>query len=162
MLASSSSTLIDQLFEKLLSKKWRLVTAESCTGGMIATAITDKAGSSAIFERGFVTYSNEAKIENLGVSPETLQKHGAVSEETAIEMAKGALQNSHADIAVSVTGIAGPDGGSSKKPVGLVYIGYALKDGLAQATRHNFTGSRAEVRLHSTREAIEHILNIIK
>ncbi|MCI5060922.1 MAG: CinA family protein [Alphaproteobacteria bacterium] len=158
----SSPPLINQLFDKLKEKNWKLVTAESCTGGMIATAITDKAGSSAVFERGFVTYSNEAKIENLGVSPETLKKHGAVSEQTAIEMAKGALQNSHADIAVSVTGIAGPDGGSSEKPVGLVYIGYALKGGLAQATQHNFTGSRVEIRLHSTREVIKYILNIIK
>ena len=101
-------------------------TAESCTGGMIAAALTDIAGSSAVVERGFVTYSNDAKIEMLGVSPETLRDNGAVSRETALEMAAGALARSKAGIAISVTGIAGPGGGSDEKPVGLVWFGLAL------------------------------------
>ncbi len=102
-------------------------TAESCTGGMIIAALTDIAGSSAVVDRGFVTYSNEAKMEMLGVSAATLQVHGAVSRETALEMASGALVNSRAGIALAVTGIAGPDGGSAEKPVGLVWFGLALR-----------------------------------
>lgn len=155
------SDLVDQLFEKLKTSHKMLVTAESCTGGMIATVITDKAGSSAVFERGFVTYSNEAKRECLGVSEKTLKNHGAVSAETAIEMAAGALQNSNASVSVSVTGIAGPDGGTPEKPLGLVYIGYALKGGVAQTTKHMFKGTREEIRLQTTREALKHLLDII-
>ncbi|MEP9398490.1 CinA family protein [Mesorhizobium sp. KR2-14] len=102
-------------------------TAESCTGGMIVAALTDIPGSSAVVDRGFVTYSNEAKMDMLGVSAATLQAHGAVSRETALEMAAGALANSRADIALAVTGIAGPDGGSAEKPVGLVWFGLALR-----------------------------------
>lgn len=154
--------LVDQLFEKLQNKKWKLVTAESCTGGMIATAITDKPGSSAILERGFVTYSNEAKTECLGVSPAILKKYGAVSMQTAEAMAKGALDNSLAKISVAVTGIAGPDGGSPQKPVGLVYIGFGIRGGIVQAKAFNFTNmSRAEVRLRTTREALKILLSIL-
>jgi len=114
----------------LFSKRgWKLATAESCTGGMIAAALTDIAGSSAVFERGFVTYSNEAKVSLIGVRSETLAAHGAVSAETAMEMARGALAASLADVAVSVTGIAGPEGGSRQKPVGLVHMAIAARDG---------------------------------
>ena len=156
------SDLVEQLSEKLRAKKWKLVTAESCTGGMIATAITDKAGSSDVFDRGFVTYSNQAKIDNLGVDEATLQKHGAVSQETAIEMAKGALENSQANVSVSVTGIAGPGGGTPQKPVGLVYIGYGLKGGVVQAKAFNFSGqNREEVRLNTTRAALQELLSIL-
>ena len=102
-------------------------TAESCTGGMIIAALTDIPGSSSVVDRGFVTYSNEAKMDMLGVSAATLQAHGAVSRETALEMASGALANSRAGIALAVTGIAGPDGGSAEKPVGLVWFGLALR-----------------------------------
>ena len=156
------SSLVDQLFDKLKDKKWKLVTAESCTGGMIATAITDKSGSSEIFDRGYITYSNESKIQNLGVKKTDLAIHGAVSEEVAEQMARGALRKSEANVAIAVTGIAGPNGGSAKKPVGLVYVGYALKGGVAQATKHNFEGNREEIRLQTTREAIKHLLSIIK
>ncbi|MEO3385865.1 CinA family protein [Mesorhizobium sp. CAU 1741] len=100
-------------------------TAESCTGGLIIAALTDIAGSSSVVDRGFVTYSNEAKMEMIGVSPDTLAAHGAVSRQTALEMAAGALERSRADIALSVTGIAGPGGGSVDKPVGLVWFGVA-------------------------------------
>lgn len=154
--------LIEQIFEKMKQKGWNLVTAESCTGGMIATAITDKSGSSAILERGFVTYSNQAKIDCLGVSQETLEKHGAVSKQTASEMAQGALANSNANISIAVTGIAGPDGGTQQKPVGLVYIGYGIKGDVAQVKTCNFSNqSREEVRLNTTREAFKILLSIL-
>ncbi len=153
--------LVEQLFTKLEKKQWQLVTAESCTGGMIANSITDKAGSSAYFERGFVTYSNQSKIDCLGVSEKTLLNFGAVSKQTAIEMAEGALNNSRAKVAVSVTGIAGPDGGTPQKPVGLVHIGYAIRSGISQAKTFNFNGgSRAEIRLKTTREALQILLSI--
>jgi nicotinamide-nucleotide amidase len=156
------SDLVDKLSQRLREREWKLVTAESCTGGMIATAITDKAGSSDIFDRGYVTYSNQAKIDCLGVSEKTLQKFGAVSMETAEEMAKGALDHSDANISVSVTGIAGPGGGTAQKPVGLVYIGYGLKGGVVQARAFNFTGkNREEVRLETTRAAINELLSIL-
>ena len=119
---------IERLFELLGARQWTVATAESCTGGMIAAAITDVAGSSSYFERGFVTYSNEAKIEILDVNPVTIQAFGAVSEQCARLMARGAHAHSHADIAVSVTGIAGPGGGTEDKPVGTVFIGLATAD----------------------------------
>ena len=110
------------------SRKILVATAESCTGGMIISLLTDIPGSSSMVDRGFVTYSNEAKIEMLGVSPVTLEAHGAVSEQTALEMVTGALARSRAGIVLAVTGIAGPDGGSDEKPVGLVWFGLALRD----------------------------------
>lgn len=159
---NKSPDLVIQLSDKLRTRGWKLVTAESCTGGMISTAITDKAGSSAVFDRGFVTYSNQAKMDCLGVDVKTLKKFGAVSKETAIEMAKGALENSQANIAISVTGIAGPDGGTPQKPVGLVYIGFGLKGGVTQAKAFNFSGgTREEIRLKTTREAIKIALSIL-
>lgn len=106
-----------------------LATAESCTGGMVAAAITDIPGSSAVLDRGFVTYSNQAKIEMLGVSVETLAAHGAVSQQTAIEMALGAVNRSRADVGVAITGIAGPGGGTAEKPVGLVHVAFFGKGG---------------------------------
>src|SRR5690606_21949365 len=115
------------LAEKMSAKNLMLVTAESCTGGLLANTITHKPGVSKIFERGFVTYSNESKMEMLGVPREILDNYGAVSAECAQLMAEGALKNSRATLSVAITGIAGPDGGSPEKPVGLVYFGYALK-----------------------------------
>jgi nicotinamide-nucleotide amidase len=130
-----------------------LALAESCTGGLIAAAVTAVPGSSAVFDRGFVTYSNRSKIEMLGVRPETLVQYGAVSAHTAEEMAIGALHNSQADIALSVTGIAGPAGGTPEKPVGTVYIGLATKDGV-QSFKNKFTGDREAVRQASLQAAI--------
>ena len=152
------SDLIQEIFAKLEFKNWMLATAESCTGGLISSAITNESGSSAYFDRGFVTYSNEAKMEMLGVSHETLSQFGAVSEQTAIEMVQGALKNSNADIAVSVTGIAGPTGGTPEKPVGLVYIGCATADN-ASAKAYNFNDmSREEVRENTVSEALKILL----
>lgn len=151
-------SLVEELSLLLLDKNMRLVTAESCTGGMIAAAMTDRSGSSAIFERGYVTYSNEAKIEEIGVNATTIENHGAVSEQTAAEMAQGALKNSHADIAVSVTGIAGPNGGNKDKPVGLVYIAIAAKNKEPQVFKHNFDGDRTSIRQQTLEQALEHLI----
>jgi nicotinamide-nucleotide amidase len=123
----SNTDLANTLLQACLRRGILLATAESCTGGMIIAALTDIAGSSAVVDRGFITYSNEAKMEMLGVSAATLDAYGAVSRETALEMAAGALARSRAGLALAVTGIAGPDGGSPEKPVGLVWFGVALK-----------------------------------
>ena len=141
------------------ARYWGLTftTAESCTGGMVAAALTDVAGSSDVFERGFVTYSNAAKIELLGVRPETLEAHGAVSEEVAREMADGALAHSHADIAVSITGIAGP-GGSEFKPEGRVCFGLARK---GRATRVETVEFGAPGRAKVRKAATEHALSLL-
>jgi len=148
---------VEKVSEALKARQIKLVTAESCTGGMIAAAMTDRAGSSDVFERGFVTYSNDAKGELLGVQEQTLEQTGAVSQETALEMAAGALRNSHADIAVSVTGIAGPGCGSDEKPVGLVYIATALKTGKMDVQKHVFNGDRRTVRTQSCEAALKQV-----
>jgi nicotinamide-nucleotide amidase len=117
------------LFERAKARAYRLVTAESCTGGLIAAALTAVPGASLVLERGFVTYSNEAKVEMLGVPADLIERRGAVSQEVALAMVEGALKHSRADIALAVTGIAGPDGGSADKPVGLVHIAVARRNG---------------------------------
>ena len=133
-----------------------LATAESCTGGMIAAALTDIAGSSTVVDRGFVTYSNEAKQDMLGVKAETLVRFGAVSAETAREMAEGALAHSRAGIAISVTGIAGPGGGSAEKPVGLVWFGLAQAGQPVHSEHRVFKNAdRAEVRQAACRHALQ-------
>lgn len=132
----------------------RIVTAESCTGGMIAAALTDAAGSSDVFERGFVTYSNDAKQELIAVPPTILSKHGAVSAETAEAMARGALARSRADVAISVTGVAGPGGGSAEKPVGLVWFGIARKLGENLTVCEIFPGDRAAIRQAAVARAL--------
>lgn len=151
------SALAKSVFEYLKENKHVLVTAESCTGGMIAKTITDFAGSSSIFDRGFVTYSNNSKIDMLGVTPETLKEHGAVAAQTAHEMANGALQNSSGTLSISVTGIAGPTGGSEEKPVGLVYIGLSQLNGKTITQKCNFDGDRHEVRL----QTMDAVFNLI-
>ncbi len=156
----SVEQLIPELAAKLRDRQWMLVTAESCTGGLIAKICTDLAGSSAWFERGLVTYSNQAKIDLLGVSEQALQRHGAVSEAVASEMAAGALAHSRAQIAVAVTGIAGPDGGSEAKPVGSVCFGFAMGQDVMCETRH-FSGSRDAVRQQSARHAITRLLELL-
>ena len=132
----------------------RVSTAESCTGGLVAGLLTEIAGSSDVFDRAFVTYSNEAKTEMLGVSPALLEKHGAVSEAVARAMARGALARSHASVAVAVTGIAGPGGRRAGKPVGLVHFARARRDGATVAERHVFEGDRTAVRLAATETAL--------
>ena len=139
-----------------------VATAESCTGGGVATAITNISGSSQWFERGFVTYTNVAKKEMLGVSQDTLRKHGAVSEEVAREMAAGALKRSHADVSVSVTGIAGPTGGSREKPVGLVWLAWGVRGGAIQTRRFRFGGDRGAVRLQSVAVALQGLIDLLR
>lgn len=135
-----------------------LATAESCTGGWAAQVVTHSAGSSAWFERGFVTYANEAKIEMLGVKPTTLADHGAVSAETAAEMAAGALNNSNALISLAITGVAGPTGGSPGKPVGTVCFGWCLRGQPAVAERRQFAGNREDIRRQAVIHALEGVL----
>lgn len=136
----------------------KLATAESCTGGMIAAALTDIAGSSSVVERGFVTYSNEAKIELLGVPAELIERHGAVSAQVVAAMAEGALARAPIDLAVSVTGIAGPGGATPGKPVGLVYFGIVGRGQSVRIERHMFTGDRADIRAAATMRALELLL----
>ena len=138
----------------------KLATAESCTGGLIAAALTEIAGSSDVVERGFVTYSNEAKSELLGVPVALIAEMGAVSAEVAEAMAEGALAQSHADVAVSVTGIAGPDGGTAEKPVGLVYLGACRRDGSPRHLRRVFAGNREAVRRAALEEALDLALDL--
>ncbi len=142
----------------LRERSLTLATAESCTGGWAAQVVTHSAGSSAWFERGFVTYANEAKIEMLGVRPTTLAEHGAVSLETAAEMAAGALNNSNALISLSITGIAGPTGGSPGKPVGTVCFAWCLRGQTAIAERCQFAGNRESVRRLAVIHALEGLL----
>jgi nicotinamide-nucleotide amidase len=131
-------------------------TAESCTGGSIIALLTDIPGSSSMVDRGFVTYSNKAKMEMLGVRKATLDRHGAVSEETALEMAAGALEHSRASIALAVTGIAGPDGGSAEKPVGLVWFGIAVEGQAPRAEKRQFENrGRDYIRKQTIRTALE-------
>ena len=138
-----------------------LVTAESCTGGWVAQAVTAIAGSSDWFERGFVTYSDEAKQELLGVGEHTLKNHGAVSEETAREMAEGALSRSKGTVSLSVTGIAGPSGGSAAKPVGTVCFAWLAQGGAAVSETRRFDGDRQSVRRQSVVHALEGILKLL-
>ncbi|NBX65646.1 MAG: CinA family protein [Proteobacteria bacterium] len=151
--------LISNLFKKLKAKGWMLATAESCTGGLIAARITEVAGSSEYFDRGFVTYSNDSKTRQLGVPAVLIDDFGAVSKKVAEAMAKGALEHSNAQIAISVTGIAGPSGGSPEKPVGLVYIGVATWD-RANVYEHRFSGDRAAIRAQTVAHALDYALEV--
>jgi competence/damage-inducible protein CinA C-terminal domain len=147
-------TAVEELAAALLARGWLLATAESCTGGLVAAACTDLAGSSEWFERGFVTYSNEAKTDLLDVAPALIEAQGAVSEVVARAMAFGAVRRSRARVSVAVTGIAGPSGGSPDKPVGTVWFGYMVDGHLTSETRR-FAGDRAAVR----RATVAHALN---
>ena len=138
-----------------------LATAESCTGGGVAEAITNVAGSSAWFERGFITYSNLAKQQMLGVSMVTLNRHGAVSEVVVREMVEGALAYSAVQVALAVSGIAGPDGGTKDKPVGTVWFAWGIKQGSIRAQRHQINGDRAEVRARSVHIALQGVIDIL-
>jgi nicotinamide-nucleotide amidase len=144
----------------LQHQHWMMATAESCTGGMIAAACTDLAGSSVWFERGFVTYSNAAKTELLGVDAALITEHGAVSELVARAMAAGAVARSRAQVAVAVTGVAGPGGGSDSKPVGTVWFGFALPGLLVSEVMH-FAGDRAAVRSATVQHALTRLIALI-
>jgi nicotinamide-nucleotide amidase len=150
---------VGQLAQALKAKGWMLATAESCTGGLIAAACTDIAGSSEWFERGFVTYSNEAKTELLGVDAALIEAHGAVSEVVARAMAFGAVRHSHAQVGVAVTGVAGPGGGSKDKPVGTVWFGFSV-DGLLTSETRRFDGDRAAVRAATVRHALRRLIEL--
>jgi nicotinamide-nucleotide amidase len=155
--------LAERVGQKLRGAGRRLATAESCTGGWVAKACTDVAGSSQWFECGFITYSNAAKVRDVGVSEQTLVDHGAVSEATVTEMAAGALRVSGADVAVAISGIAGPDGGTPTKPVGTVWFGLASRPGadvVVIAEKQLFGGDRELVRRRSVERALQMVLAI--
>jgi nicotinamide-nucleotide amidase len=146
--------LSTQVLERCRVAGLTIATAESCTGGLVAACLTEIAGSSDVVERGFVTYADAAKVELLGVARATLERHGAVSVETAGEMLAGAMARSPADLAVAITGIAGPGGGSAEKPVGLVFIGVQRRGRSPRIERHVFAGDRAAVRKASLERAL--------
>ena len=154
--------IVEELSQLLLENEVKLATAESCTGGMLSAAITDRAGSSAVFDRGFVTYSNNSKENLLGVSLNILDNYGAVSTQCADFMVLGALDNSEADIAVSVTGVAGPGGGTEEKPVGLVYIGVCIKGREPVVTECRFSGDRAEIRRLTCEKAFSLLIEAVR
>ena len=151
---------MDKLFDFLKQNNLTISAAESCTGGMIASTITNVSGASDIFGMGVVTYSNEAKMKLIGVSEDTLKRYGAVSEQTVSEMATGVLKLSGSDVSVAVTGIAGPTGGTPEKPVGLVYIGVSGKYGTF-SYKNNFTGNRDDVRKQTVARAFELVLDYL-
>lgn len=152
-------TIARDVFLALQARKMKLATAESCTGGMVAAAITDIAGSSEIFDRGFVTYSNAAKVEMLGVRTDLILQFGAVSEEVALAMAHGAIMHSAADICVSITGIAGPGGGSDLKPVGLVHFAVTTRRTAVPHVQQFGNLSRAEIRKYAVEYAFKIVLD---
>jgi nicotinamide-nucleotide amidase len=156
------AALAEQLGRALAAREWRLATAESCTGGWIAKLMTDVPGSSSWLERGFVTYSNPAKMQMLGVTAATLAAHGAVSEATVREMARGALDRSEAHIACSVSGIAGPEGGSDDKPVGTVWFGWAWPPGQVESKCLLLKGERDQVRRQSVAVALAGVLERVQ
>ena len=158
MPSDTLTTLATLVGAKLRAKGMMLATAESCTGGWVAQAATAIAGSSEWFERGFVTYSDAAKQEMLGVSARTLAANGAVSEQTAREMAAGALVHSRAQVAVAITGIAGPTGGSPEKPQGTVCFAWALEGGVVSTVTRRFDGDRDSVRRQSVIAALQGVL----
>ena len=149
-----------ELGSALKSRGWTLTLAESCTGGWAAQVVTAIPGSSAWFDRGFVTYSNEAKTEMLAVAPETLAQFGAVSEQTACTMAQGALNSSRANITAAITGIAGPDGGLPDKPVGTVWFAWAGENGLLRSEIRHFSGDRESVRKQSVETALRGVIKL--
>lgn len=156
------TALAEQVLAAARARKMMLTTAESCTGGLIAASLTEIPGSSDVIDRGFITYSYESKTDLLGVDPDMLVDCGAVSEEVAADMADGLLDVSPVDIALAVTGIAGPGGGTPEKPVGLVYIGIATRDGAVRTVKNNFSGDRSSVRLQTVEKALKELLAEIK
>ncbi len=153
-------TLVQSLAERMLARGAMMATAESCTGGLIAAACTELAGSSAWFDRGFVTYSNQAKTELLWVDAELITQHGAVSEPVARAMAQGALVRAKVDYGVAVTGVAGPSGGSPDKPVGTVWLAWAARDGRLLSRVCLFEGDRAHIRQQTCVEALQGLIRL--
>lgn len=153
--------LARELGDKLRARGWKLATAESCTGGWVGQLVTSLPGSSHWYERGFITYANAAKVEMLGVPAETLAAHGAVSEETAMAMAAGALKQSHAQATLAITGIAGPGGGTPQKPVGLVCYGWALADGTVISSTCRLDGDREEIRSRAAAAALRGLIELV-
>ncbi|WP_085902122.1 CinA family protein [Kiloniella majae] len=158
-LTTEIQTLATEVLDLCRTKGLQIATAESCTGGLIAGALTEIAGSSDVVDRGFVTYSNEAKHEMLGVRIEQISMHGAVSSPVASSMADGAMKLSNAQLTVSVTGIAGPGGGTSQKPVGTVYIGTALENDRTLYQSYRFDGDRASIRQQTVHAALSFLKN---
>lgn len=158
MFSPELTNKIHQLSKSLRSRNLKISSAESCTGGLFSAAMTDLPGSSEVFERGFVTYSNESKIELLTVPTFFIEDFGAVSKETAMAMAEGALLISKSDMSISVTGIAGPDGGSDSKPVGTVFIGLSIKNEATSFEQFLFSGSRNSVRKQSVEAMVDMLL----
>ena len=152
---------VDRLAERMQRKGWLLACAESCTGGLLAKSCTDVAGSSRWFECAYVTYSNKAKSAMLGVSPELIEEFGAVSEPVAAAMLTGVLEKSGGDLAASITGIAGPAGGTAEKPVGTVCFGFGVKGGEIESSRELFSGDRQQVRQQSVLYVLDKLLKII-
>ena len=150
-----------QIAAALLARRQTLATAESCTGGLVGAALTDLPGSSAWYRGGVIAYANELKTGLLGVPPELLAAHGAVSAQTAAAMAAGARTRTGADFAIAITGIAGPSGGSPEKPVGLVFLAVAHPDGTA-TFEHRFAGSRADIRAAAAETALRHLLHALR
>ena len=148
------------LIKKLTASNQTLSTVESCTGGLLFGYLTAVPGASAVLDRGFITYSNKAKQEMVGVTTDTLTAYGAVSQQTAEEMAKGGCQIARTDLSISLTGIAGPSGGSAEKPVGLVWISAFRKDGIQQTERHLFTGDRQQIRISACTHAISLLMRM--
>ena len=160
MFLKENLKLIQKLARQCLEKNILLVAAESCTGGLLSTLLTREAGSSKWFDRGFVTYSNNSKIDSLGVRGETLENFGAVSQEVANEMSTGALKNSEANLGISITGIAGPEGGSLIKPVGTVYFSIANQEKVILEHKSDFDGSRETIRKESVLFVLNKLLNL--
>jgi nicotinamide-nucleotide amidase len=156
---SELAQLVDSLATALINRGWNMVAAESCTGGWIAKCCTDRAGSSAWFERGLVTYSNAAKHDLLGVDVVVLEREGAVSREVALQMAAGARRRAGVEAALAVTGVAGPDGGSADKPVGTVWFAWAVGGKPAEAERVVFAGDREAVRRQTVAHALRGLIN---
>ncbi|MBI2319628.1 MAG: CinA family protein [Betaproteobacteria bacterium] len=162
MPSDTLTTLATLVGARLKERGLMLATAESCTGGWVAQSLTSVSGSSDWFERGFVTYSNSAKAAMRGVAPETLAGHGAVSEQTAREMASGALARSRADLALAITGVAGPTGGSADKPVGMVCFAWARKGAPITCSTRRFSGDREAVRRQSVIAALQGVLELLE
>lgn len=158
---ASLALLVDKLANMLVQREQRLAVAESCTGGWIGKTLTDKSGSTAWFDGGVIAYSNEIKQSLLDVSLHSLTEKGAVSETVALEMVNGALDRLNTDLAIAVTGIAGPQGGTEAKPVGLVWIAWARRDAIPFAREFHFTGDREQVRISTVKAALEGLLRIL-